>query len=87
MVRGDLLRREKVHRDVISIRLKPDTLDKLAKLAEQQDQHTSRNMLIESIIEGYVRAAFPAQEPEEAAEPSDAPETAEVAPEEKSAEE
>jgi len=51
-------RREKVQRDVISIRLTPDTLDKLATLASQKDGRYSRNMLIEGIIEDYVKGAF-----------------------------
>jgi predicted transcriptional regulator len=57
-------RREKVHREVLSIRLTPDTLEKVAILASQQEERTSRNMLIESIIEDYVKAAFPEQEVE-----------------------
>jgi len=57
-------RREKVHREVLSIRLTPDTLEKVAILASQQEERTSRNMLIESIIEDYVKAVFPEQEVE-----------------------
>ena len=66
-------RRESVHRDVISIRLTPNTLDKLAILAGQAPERTSRNMLIESVIEDYIRAAFPA--------PMDTPTPTETAPE------
>ena len=75
-------RREKVQRDVISIRLTTDTLEKLAVLASQKEERTSRNMLIESVIEGFVRAAFPAQESEETTAPVEVPETAQTAPDE-----
>ena len=51
-------RRERVQRDVISVRFTPDTLGKLAELFTEK--HISRNMLIENIVEDYVRAAFPA---------------------------
>jgi len=57
-------RREKVHREVLSIRLTPDTLEKVAILTNQKEERTSRNMLIESIIEDYIKAAFPEQEAE-----------------------
>jgi len=64
-------RKEKIQRDVISIRLTPDTLNKLATLASQKDGRYSRNMLIEGIIEDYVKAEFPAQEtPQGEAEPA-----------------
>ncbi|GHV44330.1 hypothetical protein FACS189492_0490 [Clostridia bacterium] len=53
-------RRERVQRDVVSARFTPDTLAKLAELASAQEPRMSRNMLIESVIEEYVRAAFPA---------------------------
>ena len=66
-------RREKVHREVLSIRLTPDTLEKVAILASQKEERTSRNMLIESIIEDYVRAAFPEQETETTPVPEEAP--------------
>jgi hypothetical protein len=62
-------RREKVHREVISIRLTSDTLDKLAQIASQKEGRYSRNMLIESVIEDYIKAAFPAQEAIEPAAP------------------
>jgi len=74
-------RREKVHRDVISIRLTPDTLEKLALLASQREGRTSRNMLIEGIIEDFVRAAFPAQELGETDQPVEVPEADQPAPE------
>jgi len=72
-------RRERVQRDVISIRLTPDTLEKLAILAAQKDERTSRNMLIEGIIEGFVSATFPAEEPGETAAPVQVPEASEPA--------
>ena len=76
------LRRERVHRDVISIRLTPDTLEKLALLAAQKEERTSQNMMIVGIIEGFVNAAFPAAEPGEATEPVGVPEAAQTAPDE-----
>ncbi len=72
--------REKVHREVLSIRLTPDTLEKLATLARQQETRTSRNMLIESIIEGHVKAAFPAPEGEKSAQPAQEPAEADNPP-------
>ncbi len=66
-------RRERIHRDVISVRFTPDMLEKLAALATEK--HMSRNMLIESVIEEYVRAAFPAPEPAIEVEPETAQET------------
>lgn len=71
-------RREKVHREVLSIRLTPDTLEKMAILASQKEERTSRNMLIESIIEDYVKAAFPEQEVETAPVPEETPTQAET---------
>jgi hypothetical protein len=79
-------RREKVHREVLSIRLTPDTLEKVAILASQQEERTNRNMLIESIIEDYVKAAFPEQEvettpvPTQTEEPAETPTPADEAP-------
>lgn len=66
-------RRERIHRDVISVRFTPDTLEKLASRAA--DKHISRNMLIENIVEDYIRAAFPAAEPTADIEPETPPET------------
>ncbi|GHV44265.1 hypothetical protein FACS189492_0310 [Clostridia bacterium] len=69
-------RRERVQRDVVSVRFTPDTLTKLAELSSRQEPRMSRNMLIESVIEEYVRAAFPADPATEevpAAEPETAP--------------
>jgi len=57
----------------------PDTLEKLALLAGQKEERISRNMLIESIIEDFVRAAFPAAEPGEANPPVEVPEAAKTA--------
>jgi len=48
-------RRDGVHREVLSIRLTPDTLERLAALA-QTYEGMSRNKLIEQIIERYVDA-------------------------------
>jgi hypothetical protein len=66
-------RREKVHREVLSIRLTPDMLEKVAILASQKEERISRNMLIESIIEDYVKAAFPEQEVETTPVPEETP--------------
>jgi predicted transcriptional regulator len=55
-------RRDGVQREVVSIRLTPDTLEKLSILASQSEteigQRTSRNMLIEQAIEAYVAAEY-----------------------------
>jgi len=52
-------RRERVHKDVISVRFTPEMLDKIAELARQSNM--SRNMLIESVIADYVNAELPAE--------------------------
>ena len=50
--------RDGKQREVISIRLSPDTLEKMSILASQAEaetgQRTSRNMLIEQVIEAYI---------------------------------
>jgi len=55
-------KRDGIQREVISIRLTPDTLEKLSILASQAEtetgQRTSRNMLIEQAIEAYVAAEY-----------------------------
>ena len=81
--------RDGIQREVISIRLTPDTLEKLSILAFQTEaetgQRTSRNMLIEQAIEAFVASKYevPAPTPEDEAptaneahqEPPVAPET------------
>ena len=55
-------KRDGIQREVVSIRLAPDTLEKLSILASQTEgetgQRTSRNMLIEQAIEAYVAAEY-----------------------------
>ena len=53
--KGAASRRDGIHREVISIRLTPDTLEKLNAIA-QTYEGLSRNKLIEQIIERYVDA-------------------------------
>ena len=60
-------RRDGIHREVISIRLTPDTLEKLTGIA-QTYEGLSRNKLIEQIIERYVDAEAAAESEETAAE-------------------
>lgn len=71
-------KRDGIHRDVISIRLTPDTLEKLSLLAAKTEretgQRTSRNMLIEGAIEAYIREAVAILE---TLEPAAAPEAVE----------
>jgi predicted transcriptional regulator len=80
-------------REVISIRLTPDTLEKLNILASKAEaetgQRTSRNMLIEQVIENYIAAEFMDAEPTTEAdapiagefeEASPAPEAADESP-------
>ena len=45
-------RRERVHKDVVSVRFTPDMLAKISELARQSGM--SRNMLIESVVADYV---------------------------------
>jgi hypothetical protein len=52
-------RRERVHKDVVSVRFTPETLCKIAELARQSNM--SRNMLIESVIADYVNAELPTE--------------------------
>lgn len=49
-------RGERVHKEAISIRLTPETLETLSELASQTEGNISRNMLIESIITEYIQA-------------------------------
>jgi hypothetical protein len=49
-------RRERVHKEVISIRLTPETLEKLAILASQSNM--SRNMLVESVVAEYIQSEY-----------------------------
>jgi len=53
--------RDGIQRDVISIRLTPDALEKLGDLAAKAERETgqrlSRNMLIEQAVEAYIREA------------------------------
>jgi predicted transcriptional regulator len=55
-------RRDSVQREVVSIRLTPDTLEKLSILAanftSETGQRASRNMLIEQAVEAYVAAEY-----------------------------
>jgi predicted transcriptional regulator len=54
-------KRDGIQREVVSIRLTPETLEKLSILASQAEtetgQRTSRNMLIEQAVEAYVEQA------------------------------
>ena len=50
-------RRDGVHREVLSVRLRPETIEKLAELANQSEGNISRNMLIERIVEAYIGEA------------------------------
>jgi len=85
--------RDGIKREVLSIRLTPDTLEKLSILASNTEaetgQRTSRNMLIEQAVEAYVASAFGDTEPiteadapiaGEFEEASPAPETTEESP-------
>jgi predicted HicB family RNase H-like nuclease len=47
-------RRERVHKDVLSVRFTPEMLGKITELARQSNM--SRNMLIESVVMDYVNA-------------------------------
>jgi len=49
-------RGERIHKEVISIRLTPETLETLTNLANQHKGNVSRNMLIESIISEYIHS-------------------------------
>jgi len=49
-------RRERVHKDVVSVRFTPDMLAKISELASQSNM--SRNMLIESVIADYVNKEY-----------------------------
>ena len=85
-------RRDGVQREVVSIRLTPDTLDKLNILATNTEtetgQRTSRNMLIEQAIEAFIAAEYANAAPTSEAEaptvseahqePHIAPETADI---------
>ena len=53
-------RRERVHKDVVSVRFTPDMLAKISELAKQSNM--SRNMLIESVVMDYVNAELPETE-------------------------
>jgi len=61
-------KREHIHREVISIRLTPDTIEKLNALAAKAEAETgqriSRNMLIEQAAETYVAAQTAEAAPE-----------------------
>ena len=61
-------RRDGIHGEVISIRLTPDTLEKLTALAAKSEaetgQRTSRNMLIEQAVEAYIGTESLAVDPE-----------------------
>jgi hypothetical protein len=66
-------KREHIHREVISIRLIPDTIEKLntiaAKIEAETGQRVSKNMLIEQAAEAFVAAQTVGDGPEtEAAE-------------------
>jgi predicted transcriptional regulator len=54
--------RDGIQREVVSIRLTPDTLEKLSIIASQAEtetgQRTSRNMLIEQAITAFVAAEY-----------------------------
>ena len=52
-------RRERVHKDVVSVRFTPDMLERIAELARQSNM--SRNMLIESVVADFVNAELPAE--------------------------
>jgi predicted transcriptional regulator len=82
-------RRERIHKEVISIRLTPETLHKLTELASQNDGNMSRNRLIEAVIEEYIQTEYTSPEtadlpPTEAdcGEESKAAESTEEPPEE-----
>ena len=53
LTEGTVSRRDGIHREVISIRLTPDTLAKLDAIA-QTYEGLSRNKLIEQIVERYI---------------------------------
>ena len=55
-------RRDGVQREVLSIRLRPETIAKLTENASQHEGNISRNMLIESILEKYIQAEGAPQE-------------------------
>jgi hypothetical protein len=52
-------RKERVHKDVVTVRFTPEMLDKIAELASQSNM--SRNMLIESVVADFVNAELPAE--------------------------
>ena len=52
-------RRERVHKEVVSVRFTPEMLDKIAELARQSGM--SRNMLIESVVAEYVQSEISAE--------------------------
>jgi predicted transcriptional regulator len=60
--------RDGIQREVISIRLTPDTLEKLNILASKAEtetgQRTSRNMLVEQTVEAYIATEFGDASPE-----------------------
>jgi len=51
-------RGERVQKEVISVRLTPETLEKLTELASRHEGNMSRNMLIESVINEYVQSEY-----------------------------
>ena len=51
-------RRERVHKEVVSVRFTPEILEQLAELAKHSNM--SRNQLIESVVCEYVQAEFTA---------------------------
>ena len=58
-------RRERVYREVVSVRFTPETLEQLAELASQSNM--SRNQLIESVVCEYVQAELSADLDEDGA--------------------
>jgi predicted transcriptional regulator len=70
-------KREHIYREVISIRLTPDTIEKLnaisANIETETGQRTIRNMLIEQATEAFVTAQATESAPESEAA-GDAPE-------------
>jgi len=61
-------KRENIHREVVSIRLTPDTIEKLntlaAKMEAETGQRISKNMLIEQAAEAFVTAHVAESAPE-----------------------
>jgi predicted transcriptional regulator len=49
-------RKERVHKEAISIRFTPEVLAQLSELASQHEGNISRNMLIESIVADYIQS-------------------------------